>query len=152
MATVSVLANIFNKKWLNYNEDEISCLVVQKFHIDLDLHLKIDDLQINQGDDIDRKTCIASVRLQLYCALIGICYTLRKQTWFKLIEYVSCGQQLELNEGNLERNEYTKLKCLIITFECIILNQYKFMGSSKNCVWRCFKVQHQHYWRIYYRI
>lgn len=98
LATVSCLTNIFNKKWLNYNEDEVSCLKIQQFHVDLEKNLKIGELTVAQQNDNDRKTCIASVRMQIYCSLIGICYPLRKITWFGLIEF--CRQQLELNEGN----------------------------------------------------
>lgn len=97
MATVSSLANIFDKRFLSYDEAKVSCLVVQNFHLDLETQLKINGLEIREGDSVDRKTCIISTRLQLYCAIIILCYSLREQTWFHLIEF--CSQVLQMSEG-----------------------------------------------------
>lgn len=98
MAAVSCLTKIFNKEWLQLNEDQISCLSVQKTHVKLEKELKIDELSVVKVNDNDRKACIASVRIQLYCSIIGVCYPLREEIWFNLIEF--CGQQLELNDCN----------------------------------------------------
>lgn len=96
IATVSCLTSIFDKLWLNH-EDQVNCLVVQQFHMDLAESLKIDDLSVAQQTDIDRKTCIASTRIQLYCSIIGMCYALRKDMWFKFVEF--CSQNMNLSEG-----------------------------------------------------
>lgn len=97
IATVSSLTSIFDKYWLSYNEDEVNCLVVQQFHMDLAECLEIDGLSVVDQTDIDRKACTASTRIQLYCSIIGMCYALRKEMWFKLVEF--CTQNLKLNEG-----------------------------------------------------
>lgn len=96
MATVSCLTSIFDKYWLN-NENQVNCLAVQKFQMDLAESLKIDELSIAPENDIDRNTCIASTRIQLYCSIIGMCYALRKEMWSKLVEF--CSQNMSLTEG-----------------------------------------------------
>lgn len=96
-AAVSCLTQIFNKQWLNFKEDEVSCVTIQEFHKKLMERLEIKELSVSPDSDNDRKSCIISTRLQLYCSIIGVCYPLRKQTWFDLIEF--CGEQLKLNEG-----------------------------------------------------
>ncbi|XP_031619505.1 serine/threonine-protein kinase ATM [Contarinia nasturtii] len=93
---VQCLTNIFNKKCLNYDEERISCVTVQNFHTNLMEKLEIDQLSVEQENDRDRKMCIVSTRLQLYCSIIGVCYPLRRQTWFNLIEL--CGQQLNMDQ------------------------------------------------------
>lgn len=101
VAAVSCLTKIFNKEWLQLNEDQISCLSVQKIHVKLEEELKttiLDGLSVKEMNDNDRRACIASVRVQLYCSIIGVCYSLREDNWFNLIEF--CNQQLELNDGN----------------------------------------------------
>lgn len=100
-ATVACLANIFNKRWLNYNENDISCVNIQEFYSKLAGELQMQELSIEQGSDVDRKTCIVSTRLQLYCSIITSCYSLRKQMWFGLIEF--CCQQLKLSERKLKQ-------------------------------------------------
>lgn len=96
-AAVSCLTNIFNKQWLNFDEDTVKCVEIQNFHKTLIEQLEINELCVNPEYDVDRKTCIVATRLQFYCSIIGVCYPLRKQTWFDLIEF--CGEQLKLNEG-----------------------------------------------------
>ncbi|XP_055323121.1 serine/threonine-protein kinase ATM isoform X2 [Sitodiplosis mosellana] len=96
-ATVACLTDIFNKNWLIYQEDEVNCLAIQEFHTKLVEKLNIDELSVEDVNDIDRKTCIVSTRLQLYCSIIGACYPLRRRTWFYLIAF--CGQHLKMNEG-----------------------------------------------------
>lgn len=75
----------------------MNCLTIQNFHIQLMEKLEIDKLSVDEVNDIDRKTCIVSTRLQLYCSIIAACYALRRQTWFNLIAF--CGQHLKMNEG-----------------------------------------------------
>lgn len=99
-AAVSCLTNIFNKQWLNSDEDKVNCINIQNFHKDLIERLEIDELAVKPEYDIDRKTCIVATRLQFYCSIIGVCYPLRKQTWFDLIEF--CGIELKLNEGTFQ--------------------------------------------------
>lgn len=99
IATVSCLTSILDKSWLCYNEDEVNCLVVQQFHMDLVESLKIDELTVAEDSDTDCKASTASTRLQLYCSIIGMCYALRKEMWFKLVEFSN--QNLKLNDGRL---------------------------------------------------
>lgn len=96
LAAVKCLTNIFNKKWLNLNEDQISCLTVQNFHVKLENNIQINELSMTM-DENDRKTCLASIRIQMYCSIIGVCFPLRMKTWFNLIEF--CNQQLDLSDG-----------------------------------------------------
>lgn len=111
-ATVACMTNIFNKHWLNYDEDEISSAKVQDFHKKLAGELQVHELSIEQTADVDRKTCIVATRLQLYCSIIGSCYTLRKQMWFGLIEF--CCNQLKLSER--KQNCQVSLKVLLHFF------------------------------------
>lgn len=97
LATVSCLTSIFDKRWLTYNKDDVNCLVIQQFHMDLAENLDINELSLIEGCDIDRNACIASTCIQLYCSIIGKCYALRKQMWFEIVEF--CSQKLKLNEG-----------------------------------------------------
>lgn len=96
-ATVTCLTSIFNKQWLHYNEDEISCRIIQNFHSNLMKELEIEELSIDPGKDNDWKSCLVATRLQLYCSVIGVCYPLRRQAWFGVIEF--CSETLKLNEG-----------------------------------------------------
>lgn len=96
LATVKCLTNVFNKRWLRYDETEVSCGKIQEFHVNLANELQINQLSAEQECDIDRKTCDVSTQVQLYCSIIGSCYSLRKQMWFGLIEF--CYQQLKLSE------------------------------------------------------
>lgn len=94
---VECLTNIFNKKCLNYDEEKTSCVTVQNFHMKLMESLEIEQLSVDQENDPDRRMCIIATRLQLYCSIIGICYPLRRETWFNLIEL--CGNQLNMDQG-----------------------------------------------------
>lgn len=114
IATVACLTSIFDKSWLSCNENEVNCLIVQEFHMDLADKLEIDELSATDGDDIDRKACIASTRLQLYCSIIGRCYALRKEMWFKLVEF--CNQKLGLNDGKHFHNQF-----IMMNLNCIHL-------------------------------
>lgn len=96
IATVSCLTSIFDKCWLSCNKDDVNCLVVQQFHMDLAENLEINELSVIEGCDIDRKACIASTCIQLYCSIIGKCYALRKEMWFRIVEI--CSQKLILDE------------------------------------------------------
>lgn len=66
-AAVSCFTNIFNKNWLHFNEDEVSGLTIQHFHRNLKERLEIHALSACSDSDVDRKTCIISTRLQIYC-------------------------------------------------------------------------------------
>lgn len=99
MATVACLTSIFDKRWLKYNKDEVNCLTIQKFHVGLAKSLEINALSVIEENDVDRKACIASVCVQLYCSVIGMCYALRKEMWFQIVEF--CSQKLKLNDGEL---------------------------------------------------
>lgn len=137
-ATVACLANIFNKRWLNYNENDISCVKIQEFYSKLVGELQMQELSIEQGSDVDRKTCIVSTRLQLYCSIIGSCYSLRKQMWFGLIEF--CCQQLKLSERNLNSN-ICKIALKYIAFYCFSFNFRNHSGKTQEIVNKlCFDV------------
>lgn len=97
IATVSCLTSIFDKRWLNHNNGEINCLEVQEFHVNLAESLKINELSTIEESDMDRKACIASTCIQLYCSIIGTCYALRKEMWLQMVEF--CSQKLKLNDG-----------------------------------------------------
>lgn len=97
IATISCLTSIFDKRWLSYNNDEVDCLKIQDFHVDLAKSLEINGLSNIDENDTDRKACIASICIQLHCSIIGMCYALRKEMWFQMIEF--CSQTLKLNEG-----------------------------------------------------
>lgn len=76
----------------------------------------LEKLQINQsplGDDdsIDRKTCVLSTRLQLYCSIIGSCFVLRKQIWFNLIDL--CCNQIQLESGEFYKDHAFQLNLII---------------------------------------
>lgn len=96
-AAVSCLTKIFNKHWLHFDGDKVNCVEIQNFHKTLIEKLEINNLAVKSEYDVDRKTCIVATRLQFYCSIIGVCYPLRKQMWFDLIEF--CGVELKLNEG-----------------------------------------------------
>lgn len=98
-ATVACLTNVFNKLWLNYDENKMSCVKIQEIHSKLADELQLQDLSVEQENDVDRKVCIVSTRLQSYCSIIGSCFPLRKQMWFNLIEF--CCQHLKLGESEL---------------------------------------------------
>lgn len=141
LATVSCLTHIFNKKWLHYDENAANCAKIQRFHMDLEERLKINELKINEENDIDRNTCISSIRLQFYCSIIGVCYALRKNTLFKLIEF--CRQELDLSQGNLWLKQREKNA---IHFEYVIFDlQTEHIKLLKNCAPKCFKAQYQRY-------
>lgn len=97
IATVSCMTSIFDKRWLNCNNEDVNCLVVQQFHMDFVENLNINELLVTDESDIDRRACIASTCIQLYCTIVGKCYALRKKMWFRIIEL--CTQKLKLNEG-----------------------------------------------------
>lgn len=97
IATVSCLTSIFDKRWLTHNNDEVNCLKIQEFHVNLAKSLDINGLSTIEESDIDRKACIASTCIQLYCSIIGTCFALRKEMWFQLVEF--CSQKMKLNEG-----------------------------------------------------
>lgn len=99
IATVSCLTSIFDKRWLNHNNGEINCLEIQEFHVVLAKSLEINGLSTIEENDLDRKACIASTCIQLYCSIIGTCYALRKETWLQMVEL--CSQKLKLNDGKL---------------------------------------------------
>lgn len=103
IATVSCLTSIFDKRWLNHNNDEINCLEIQEFHVDLAKSLEINGLSTIDESDMDRKACIASTCIQLYCSIIGTCYVLRKEMWFQTVEF--CSQKLKLNDGKLSMKQ-----------------------------------------------
>lgn len=85
LTTVECLTNIFNKDWLCPDPESVDCVFLQDFHTKLLEKLNINQIQLNSDDGIDRKTCVLSTRLQLYCSIIGSCFVLRQEMWFKFI-------------------------------------------------------------------
>lgn len=101
LIAVQTLTKIFNKSWLLQHRDEMVSSDTQTFHLKLLEGLELDRLVYNTDDDIDRKACNFATRLQLYCSIFGTCYPLRKQIWFRIVEF--CCHELQLKADKVER-------------------------------------------------
>lgn len=99
--TVQALSKMFNKQWLMQGRDQSDCLEMQEFHVKLLESLKLDKLSYDANDEIDRKACVFAARLQLYCSIFGTCYALRKQIWFRMVEF--CCHELQLKADKVGR-------------------------------------------------
>lgn len=98
--TVECLTIIFNKQSLNYNSNEMSCLNIREFHLKTLNALKLHELSLDADND-DRRSCLLSTRLQLYCSIVGSCYALRKQVWFSFIEL--CCNEIRMNADKIKQ-------------------------------------------------
>lgn len=98
-ATVECLTQLFNKNWLNCNDQTFSCMEISDFQLNLFQKMHLNDLKIATDDNADKKCRTLATRIQMHCALIANCFSLRRENWFNLIEF--CCHDIELNNGKV---------------------------------------------------
>lgn len=96
LAAIDCISYIFDHR----KYDEIDSSVLCEFHKDFYNSLKISEVIHSEDDHQDRVKNVNTVRLQIYCAIIGKCVCLRKIGWWEFVHF-TC-YVAKVDEGNCE--------------------------------------------------